>query len=199
MQFLSGAAAFEGNHMALAIAAHLSLEEIGKGVHALGTHAVQTTGVLVGTLAELTTGVQIGEHQLHGGNAELRVHIHRNTTAVVNHGNGTTLVNLDDDLAAVSGQVLVNRVIQHFEHTVMQTTFIRVTNVHTRTLTHGFKTLQLVNLGGAVLLLCPGRKLLSVLRGRYVITHKSGHYTRVRARLNNIVRHFLRFCVTRHL
>ena len=143
---------------------------------------MQTAGVLVSTLAELTAGVQVGEHELHGRNAELRVHIHRNTTAVVNHGNGTALVNLDDDLAAVSGQMLVNRVIQHFEHTVMQTTFIRVTNVHTRTLTHGFEPLQLVNLGGAVLLLCPGRKLLSVLRGRYVITHKCRPlYARTRA------------------
>ena len=168
--------------MALAVAAHLSLEEIGKSVHALGTHAVQTAGILVSALPELTAGVQIGEHQFHGGNAELRVHIHRNTTTVVNHGNSTAFVNLDDDFAAVSGEMLVNRVIQHFKHAVMQPTFIRVANVHARTLTHGFKALQLVNLGGAVLLLCPGRKFLNILRGRCIVTHKYPPlYARTRA------------------
>jgi uncharacterized HhH-GPD family protein len=43
---------------------------------------VETAGIFIGTLAELTTGVEIGEHQLHGGHAELLVHVDGDAAAV---------------------------------------------------------------------------------------------------------------------
>jgi len=135
-------------------------------------------------LPELTAGVQVGEHQLHSGYAELGVNVHRDTTAVVDNGDGATLVNLNNNLGAIACQVLVDGVIKHLKNAVVQAAFIRIAYVHARALTDGLQTLQLVDLRRAVLLLCPGGDYrLGVLWGRGVICHTAAiirAYTRAR-------------------
>ena len=56
------------------------------------------------------------------------------------------------DFFAETGQMLINRVVQHLKHTVMQTVLIRVADVHPRPLANRLQALQLVDLGGIILL-----------------------------------------------
>ena len=52
-------------------------------------------------------------------------------------------MNGDDNIIAVSGQCFVDRVVNDFEHHMVQTRAIRgVTDVHTRTLTYGLKAFK---------------------------------------------------------
>ena len=115
---------------------------------------METAGIFVSALAELAAGVKIGEHQLDGRHLELRVHIDRNPAPVVTDGNRAIDVHGDVDLAAITGEVFVDRVIQHLENTMVQTAFIRVADIHAGAFSDGLETLELVDLGGVVPLSC---------------------------------------------
>ena len=43
---------------------------------------MKAAGILVGTLAELAAGVEVGEHEFHGGHAEFRMHVHDGMTVL---------------------------------------------------------------------------------------------------------------------
>ena len=83
MELLGGFAALERDAVDLAVAHDVGAEPIGECVDAFGADAVEAAGVLVGALAELAAGVEVGEHELDGGDAELRMHVDRNAAAVV--------------------------------------------------------------------------------------------------------------------
>jgi hypothetical protein len=59
----------------------------------------------------------------------------------------------DLDLRAVSGEVLIDGVVQNLEYAVMQTALIGIPDVHPGTLADGIKTFELVDLSGVVFLL----------------------------------------------
>ena len=111
---------------------------------------MQTAGNLVGTFAEFTTGVQIGEHELKRGHFVDRMLVHGDTAAVVRDGAGT--VEVDGDLNAMgkTGQRFVDTVIHDFENAVVQTAFIRVADIHVRAFPHALETLEFLNFGGVV-------------------------------------------------
>jgi hypothetical protein len=83
------------------------------------------------------------------------MHIDRDTAAVVFHRNGA--VNLDGHVnsAAVTGEMFVNRVIKNFKDHVVQTTFIRVADVHSGAFPNCFETFQLIDLSGIIFLRLP--------------------------------------------
>jgi len=89
--------------------------------------------------------MQVREDQLHRRDLELRVGIHRDTTAVVLDGDRAVHMHGDLDALAMSGQVLVDGVVQHLENTVMKTPLIRVADVHSGTLPNRLQPLQLVD------------------------------------------------------
>ena len=154
VQRLGGFAAFESDHVHLALAADFRFEPVRQRIHALRADTVKTAGVFVGALSELAAGVKIGEHQFHRGDAEFRMRINRNAAAVVGHRNRAIDVNRHLDPLAVAGEMLVDRIVQHLENAVVQAAFIGVADVHARTLSNSFQTLQFVDLGGTVLLAC---------------------------------------------
>ena len=100
----------------LAVARHFHFEPLGKGVRAFRADAVETAGIFVSALAELSAGVQVREHQFDGRHFPFRMNINRNTAAVVAHRNGAIDVNRDFDLAAKPREMFVDRVIQNFEN-----------------------------------------------------------------------------------
>ncbi len=57
----------------------------------------------------------------------------------------------DLDAFAVAGQVLVDRVVQHLEDAVVQPALVGVADVHAGALPDRLEALQLVDLGGVVL------------------------------------------------
>ena len=127
--------------MNLAVPINLRLEPDGQRVHALGTHTMQTAGVFVGPLAKLAARVQVGEHKLNRRHLEFLVRVHRDAPAVVLHRHRAVHMNGDLDLVTEPGQMLVDRVVEHLVNTVMESVFVRVTDVHPRPLPYGLQTL----------------------------------------------------------
>ena len=76
-------ATLKRDHVDLAVAADFRFEPIRERVHALRAHAVQTTRVFVGTLAKLTTSVEIRENEFDRRDAKFRVRINGNAATVV--------------------------------------------------------------------------------------------------------------------
>ena len=74
-------------HKDLPFAMHLCNQQVRQGVHAGNAHAVQTAGHLVVALAELTAGMEHGEHDLESGAMLLFVHAGRNASAIILHPN----------------------------------------------------------------------------------------------------------------
>ena len=85
-QLRGGGTTAEGHLVNLTIPANRGNQFGRECVHTRHTNAVQTTRHLVGVLAKLTTGVQNGQNHLQGRFALLLVHTHRDTTAVIFHG-----------------------------------------------------------------------------------------------------------------
>ena len=139
--------------MDFTIAGDVSPEPIGEGVHAFRADAVETAGVFVGALSELAAGVEVGEHQFDGGHAEFRVHIDRDTAAVIGDGDGAIDVDGDLDSVTVAGEMLIDGVIENLEYAVVKATHIGIADIHAWALADGLKAFEFVDLSSAILLL----------------------------------------------
>ena len=135
----------------LPVAGNLHFKPFGKCVDALGPYPVQTAGIFIGPLVELAPCMQIGEHEFHGRDLELRMHVDRNSPSVVGNTDGPVNMDRDLDVLAMAGQVLVDRVVQNLKNTVMQPTLIRIPDVHPRPLPDRLQPLQLIDFGSVVL------------------------------------------------
>ena len=72
--------------------------------------------------------------------------VHRDAAAIVADGHGAIHVDGDSDVVAVTSEVFINGIVQHFENAMMQTAFVRVANVHAGPLTNRFKTFKFIDL-----------------------------------------------------
>jgi hypothetical protein len=99
--------------------------------------------------------VQIGQDQLNGGHLEFWMHIDRDAAAIIFDGNGPINMHGHFNFAAVAGEVFVDRVIENFKDHVVQTTFVRVTDVHSGAFPDRFEAFQLIDLGGVIFLRVP--------------------------------------------
>ena len=108
---------------------------------------MQTTGNLVGIVVEFTAGVQHGHDDFSRRTTFAFVPIDRYTAAIVNHGNGFIGMDFDLDRVAVTGQGLVDGIIHHLEHHMVQAgTVIGIANVHSRAFANGIQTLENFNI-----------------------------------------------------
>jgi hypothetical protein len=129
----------------LAVAPDAQLQPLGERVHDGYAHAVQSAGNLVRVLVELAAGVQLGHDDLGGGALEVVVllDVGRDAAAVVHHRDGVVGVDHDLDVVAVARQRLVDGVVHHLEHHVVQARAVgRVADVHAGALAHGIEPLE---------------------------------------------------------
>ncbi len=151
MQLLGRHTPLECHVINLAVARHLHLEPIRKRVDTLRADAVQTARKLIRTLPELAARVQVRQHQLYRGHLELRVYVHRNAAPVVLDRTRAVPVKRHVNPSAMPGKMFVDRVVENFENSMMQTPFVGRANVHARTLADTRKPLQFVDFGSVVL------------------------------------------------
>ena len=144
-QLLSGMAPCKLHEMDLLISRDLHFEPIGKGIDTFGSDSVKPSRIFVSSLPELTTGVQIGQNQLNGRHLEFGVHVHRDTSTIVTDGHRPIDVDGYLNFGAKTGQMFVNGIVQNFENTMMQSSFIRVTDIHARALSDRFKAFQFID------------------------------------------------------
>src|ERR1700683_104403 len=77
--------------------------------------------------------MQHGHNDLGGGNALLAVNVHGYAATVIGHGDRLVGVNDDHHLVAVAFQGLINGVVHHLKHHVVQAAaIIGVPDVHSR-------------------------------------------------------------------
>jgi hypothetical protein len=138
----AGLAVPERHRPGLPVAVHLDVEARREGVDHRGAHPVQAAGGGVSAAAELAARVQLGEHELHARETALRLHIDRDAAAVVRHGHAAVVVQGDPDLVAVSGEGLVDRVVDDLPEAVHEAARVGRADVHARPLAHCFEPLE---------------------------------------------------------
>ena len=129
-EFASRFAAGKSDQIDFAVPGNLGFEPFRQSIDALRADTVQTAGELVGSLTELTAGMQVGEYQLDGRHLKFRMHLDRNPASVVTNRNRAIDVNRDVDLCAETGQMLVDRVVQDLKDAVMKSALIRIPDIH---------------------------------------------------------------------
>ena len=106
---------------------------------------MEAAGNLVAASAELAAGMEDGVNDLQSGLAGLGLDVHGDAAAVVHHGDGITLVDLDDDVGAVARQGLVDGVVHDLIHQMVEAGGRSGADIHTGTLSDGFQTFQNLN------------------------------------------------------
>ena len=125
---------------------------------------MQSAGNFVAVGIELAAGVQLGHHDLRGGNLlAFDVHVvHGNAAAVVDDRDRIVDVNRDLDLVGVSGQRFVDRVVDDFVDQVVQSHLAGRADVHRRTQADGFHAFQNFDGIGGVIAVAVGGRSFSV-------------------------------------
>ena len=99
----------------LTVPRNLRLEPFRKGVDALGPYPVQTTGIFVGPLVELSARMELCQNDFGSGDAFGRMQLDGNAAAVVDDGHAVVDVDLDVDRVAMSCERFVDRVVDDLE------------------------------------------------------------------------------------
>ena len=142
-----GHALAELHRVGQAVAADDQAQPLRQAVDAAHADAVQPARDLVAVLVELAAGMQLGQRDLGGRALRLvlvvELHAGRDAAAVVDHRDRVVGVDGDDDVVAEARKRLVDRVVDHLEHEVVQAGAVgRVADVHARTLAHRLQALQ---------------------------------------------------------
>ncbi len=100
---------------------------------------------MIRALTELTTGVKIREHKLERRNFINRMHVDRNTAAVVFVRAGAIQVNRHYDFGGKTREGFVHGIVHDLKNAVMKTAFIGITNVHVGAFSHALETFEFLD------------------------------------------------------
>ncbi len=129
--------------MDLAIAVDGNRQGFGKCVHHGHADPVEAAGDLVGIVIKLTASMQHRHDHLGRRYPLIRVHIHGDATPVIIDRDRVIAMQDNVDFIAMACQRLIDGIIDHLEHHVMQSgAIIGVTDIHTGTLAHRIKPFQ---------------------------------------------------------
>src|SRR5574343_514201 len=145
----------ELHEVLLAVPADGQAQELRQRIDAGNADAVQAARHLVGVLVELAAGVQLSQRDFGCRALWLVLVVHldagRDAATVIDDGNRVVGVDGDDDVVAVPGQRLVDRVVDDFEDQVVQAGAVGgVTDVHARTLADSLQAFEDLDAGFAV-------------------------------------------------
>ena len=134
-----------------AIAANAEMQHFGKRIHHRHAHAMEAARDLVGVLVELAAGMQHRHDDFSGTTPLTGVDVRGDAAPVVLHRHGFVGVYGDGDAVTVAGQRLVDGVVHHLEHHVMQAgAVVRVADVHAGALAHRVQPFQHRDAAGVV-------------------------------------------------
>ncbi len=121
----------------------LDVEARRQRVHDGGADTVQTTGDGVGTTAELSTGVQDGEHDLDRRLVGVRrVRVDRDAATVVDDAHTAIREHRHEDRVGVTGQCLIDGVVDDLVDQVVESSRPGGPDVHAGALAHGFEAFE---------------------------------------------------------
>src|SRR5690606_34774793 len=134
-----------------AITADIEFEPLAERIDHRDANTVQTARDLVGVLVELTAGMELGHDDLGGRNALFLVDAGRDAATIVVDRHRTIGIERDGYQVGVTGQSLVNRVIDHLiDHVVQAGTIIGIADIHAGALAHGIEATQHLDAVGAI-------------------------------------------------
>ena len=135
-------AVFKGDAPDVPVAAHFRLHSSRKGVDDGDADAVQSSGNRISSVSELASGVQDRHDHFDGGLVLRWVLVDRDAAAVVTHTQAPVGQNRHLDVVADPGQRLIDRIVDHFVHAVVESALACGANVHARAFADGFETLE---------------------------------------------------------
>ncbi len=144
------AAVGEGHLVVLAVAVDLDDEPRGEGVDDRDADAVEAARHLVALAAELAATVELGEGDLDAGHLLLLVDVGGDAAPVVDHPAAAVGQQGDVDPGGVAGHGLVDRVVDHLPHAVVQAGGPGAADVHAGALADRVETLQDLHVVGPV-------------------------------------------------
>ncbi len=118
---LSNLAPGKTHFVNLAVFMNLNRQPFRKRVDHRCTHTMKASGNLISSSSEFSSGMKDGIHHFQGRLSSLRLNIYRNTPTVVYHGDGISLVDLNQDFRTVSRQSLINGIIYNFINQMVKT------------------------------------------------------------------------------
>ena len=135
----------------VAVAVDFQIELDRESVDHRETDPVQASRDLVGVLVELPAGMQFGHDDFRRRPPLTLVEGHRDSAAVVPHGDAAIAVDDDLDQLAEAGLSLVDRVVDELEHHVVQArAVIGVADVHPGPFPDRFEALEDLDVLGRV-------------------------------------------------
>ncbi len=154
----------------VAVAMNVEHQHFRQRVDHRHADAMQTAGDLVTTAAELTAGMQDRHDHFGCRAAFFLVDVDRNAATVVGDGDAAIELQGHGDLGAVPGKRFVDRIVDDFEHHVVQAgTVIGIADVHAGALAHGIETFQ--NLDRAGVVIAARDVILIRVRGVVLVRH----------------------------
>ena len=133
------------------IAVNRQIQHFRQGVDHGYADTVQAAGNLVRVVVELAASVQHG-HDHFGSRTPFFVHVDRNATAIIDHTDRGIAVDGHDHTIAISCQSLIDGVVHHLEHHVVQAgTVIGIADVHARALAHRFQAFEYLDVARIVM------------------------------------------------
>ena len=124
-----------------AVGIDVDIEPCGQGVYNGRTYTVETAGYFISAAAEFTACMQYGEYNLQSGNAFLVVDAYRDTTTVIQYGNGVVGVDGNSDFCTEACQGFVHGIIHDFVYQMVEPLFTGGADIHARAFAHRFQTL----------------------------------------------------------
>ena len=113
---------------------------------------MKTAGYFITAISELTTCVKDGKYNLYCRKSCFFLDIYRNSTSIINYGNGIVRINGHINGIAVSCQRLIHCVIYDLINQMMESAGRCAANIHTWALSYRLKSFQNLNLICSVLL-----------------------------------------------
>ncbi|BDZ38189.1 hypothetical protein GCM10025863_08030 [Microbacterium suwonense] len=147
----AGLATTERHGVGLAAAIHLHVQPLGQRIDHRGADAVQTTGCRIGAAAELSTRVQLGEHDLDAGQSGAGLDIDGHAATAVGDLHAAIGVEHDVDLRPVAVDGLIDGVVDDLPEAVHQARRSVGSDVHAGALANGFEAFEHLEMMGGIL------------------------------------------------
>ena len=128
--------------IAFSVPVDLNLEPDRERIHHGRTDTVKTAGYFISAAAELSARMQNRKYHFDCRNSQFLLNIDGNSSSVVLDCHGIVAMYRHFNLAAVTGQCLIDGIIHNFVHEMMQSPRRGRTDVHARSLPNCFQTFQ---------------------------------------------------------
>ena len=146
-----GIAMFEGHHMLVAIAPDAQAQPFRQGIDHRHADAMQAARHFVGVLVEFTARMQLRHDHFGRRNPLFGMDIGGDAASVVGDGAGSVGIERHGHFRGVTGQRLVNRIIDDFVNHVMQArAVIGVADIHAGALADGIQAFENFNRIGTI-------------------------------------------------